>query len=91
LQRTLEELPATEPVVVVAEAVDAILSGESGLRFAHLWDAQVVEAEISRQMGLVMSAIEGLGAYDVSPLGKSLAPKLVVLRYGMKLWEIERD
>ncbi len=66
VERTLEQAPPVEPVVVVAEAVDAVAARERGLRGARLGDAQVVEAEIRRQVRLVVPGEERSCAHDVA-------------------------
>ena len=42
VDRALEDAPSAEPVVVVAEAFDAVFAGKLGLRVAGLRQAQVM-------------------------------------------------
>ena len=81
----------TEPVVVVAEAVDAVATRQFGLMLHDIDDPKVVETEVGRQAGLKMALENRRGLADVRPLGEALAPPLVVLGDGMKLWQVERD
>jgi hypothetical protein len=74
-----------EPVVPVAERFDPILPGQGSLRFPRLRHAQVVEAQIGREVGLVMPPEQRLGLRHVGPFCEPLAPPPVVLRDGMKL------
>src|ERR1043166_6619757 len=54
LERALEKAPALKPIMVIAEAVNAVFSGEPGLRFTNLAKAKVVNTKISRQVGLIV-------------------------------------
>ena len=75
----LEQAPPLEPVVVVAEAADAVSSSEICLRRTHLRDAEIVEAEVGGYVGLVVSSVQRISACDVDPVGEPFAPPLVVL------------
>src|SRR6478735_7492123 len=54
LEWPFEESLTVEPVVVIAEAVDAVTSGKRRLRFASLGKSQVVEAQIPGEVWLVV-------------------------------------
>ena len=68
-----------EPVVVVDEARDAVLSGQVGLGRPHIGIPEVVVAQLAWDMGLVVPGIERAGRGHVRPLGEALAPPFVVL------------
>ena len=91
VEGALQQPLPLEPVVVVAEAVDAVLPGEVGLGLARLGQAQVVEAEVRRQLRLVVAPEQRLGLGDVGPLRESLPPPFVVLGDGVELGEVEGD
>ena len=91
LDRALQQPVAVEPVVVVAEAADAVLPRQRRLRGARLGQAQVVEAELARQVRLVMALVERPRLGDVAPLGEALAPPGVVLRDRVELRQHDGD
>ena len=80
-----------EPVMPVAETLDAGLTGQLGLPLAHHGVKQVVVAQLARHLGLDVAFEERFGPPDVCPLGESLAPPLVVLRNLVELWQIKGD
>ena len=88
-ERPLQQSAAVEPVVVVDEAVDAVLPGQVGLCGPHLGHPQVVVAELARNMGLIVPRKQGAALGHVVPLGEALAPPLVVLGNGVVLGKIE--
>ena len=61
VERSLEQAPAGEPVVPVAERRDAMPLGERGLRVAGLGQPQVVEAELARQLRLFVARGTAVG------------------------------
>ena len=65
--------------------------GQFRLGLAHFRQTQVVEAQIGRQMGLVVAGVERPCPGDVSPFRESLAPPLIILRYRMILGKVEGD
>src|SRR4029079_11271076 len=85
----LDDALASEPVVVIAERLDAVLPCELGLGDAGLRQTQVVEAEVRRDVRLVMAREHRLRPGGVGPLGKSLSPPFIVLRNGMILRKVE--
>ena len=87
----LQQPPALEPVVVVAEGVDAVLAGQRRLGRAGLGEAQIVEAQVRRQLGLLVAREARPRPGDVGPLGEALAPPLVVLGGGVVLGQVEGD
>src|SRR5581483_645977 len=91
VERPLEEAPAAEPIVVVAEPVNAVRAGELRLLVAHLRDPEVVEPELGRQVGLVVALEPRPGRGDVRPLGEARAPPPVILRDRMELRQVEGD
>ncbi len=88
-ERPLEQPAAVEPVVVVDEAVHAVLLGQFGLCDPHLGHPQVVVAELSRELGLIVAGKQRAGLGHVVPLGEALAPPFVVLGDGVVLGKIE--
>ena len=90
-QGHFQKAPPTEPVIVVAEAVDAVAAGQVGLLFHHLRDAQVVIAEIRGLARLVMALVIRLGLGHIDPFRETRAPPLVVFRDRMELRQIEGD
>ena len=81
-------LAVAEPVVIVAEALNAGLAGQRCLLLAHLRQAQVVEAQVGRDARLVMAAEQRLGLGNISPLGESFSPPFVIFWDGVVLWKI---
>src|SRR5262245_53048119 len=61
------------------------------LRLAHLWRTQVVEAEVRRQMRLIVAVEERPRLRGVRPLGEASAPPAVVLRNRIELRQVERQ
>ena len=91
-ERALEQAPpVAEPVVVVAERVDAMGPGQLGLGGAGLWHAQVVETQVGRQVGLPVSAVQGHGLGHVRPFREALAPPPVVFGNGVVLGQVDGD
>ena len=56
-KRALQHAATGEPIMVVAEPLDAMLAGEIGLRGTRLGDPQIVEAEVGRQAQPPLSAL----------------------------------
>ena len=86
---TLQQLLTTEPIVVVAEAMDAVLAGEIGLLLTHLRKTEVVVAEICGKVGLVVAGKERGGSGYIAPLGETRAPPLIVFRNRVILGEVK--
>ena len=84
-----QNTPAVEPVMVVTEAVDAVLSCQFGLRLTRLGKSQVVEAEVCRQVRLFMTPEQRFSLGDIGPLGESFAPPFVIFGNGVVLGEVE--
>ena len=92
LHRLLQDPPAVEPVVVEAEAVDAVAAGHLGLPLEHALIVEVVVADVEvGHMGLVVAFEHRPAAADVGPLGEALAPPLVVFLHAMELRQVDRD
>src|ERR1700722_1670562 len=88
---TLEQSPSREPVVPVAEPRDSMTLREIGLCFSHLPNPQIVEAELPGQMWLHVPTEKWTSPCHIRPLGETLSPPPVVLRYRMELWEVVRN
>jgi len=71
--------------------VNAVLAGERRLCSARFRHTEIVEAEIGRQVRLVVAGEERTGASDAAPFGESVAPPRVVFGDRMELREVERD
>ena len=55
IQWALEDAAPGEPIVVVAEPVDAVLLGKLGLRSTGLGKAEIVKSEVGRYMRLIVT------------------------------------
>src|SRR6185295_16061666 len=85
VERLLEQPLSAEPVVVVAERIDAMLAGEVRLRDACARIGEIVVAELRRLVRLRVTGKDGSAAPNVGPLGKSLTPPGIVLRDTVEL------
>lgn len=52
--------------------------------------AQIVVAEVCREMGLVVVRKKWFGLCNVAPFGEAGAPPMVIFGNRVKLWEQER-
>ena len=77
--------------MVVAEAVDARITRKLRLPLSRFRKPKVIEAEIRRDVWLIVVWEERPGARHVAPFRKPFAPPLVVLRNRMELRQVERD
>src|SRR5262249_39876632 len=91
VEGSLEQTLAMEPIMPVTKALDTVFSGQLRLGRPDLREAEVVEAQVRRQVRLVMSAKQGPRPRHVGPLREAFPPPLVVLRNGMELRQIKRD
>ncbi len=87
--RALKQLLTAEPIVVIAEAINAVKASEIGLLLADFRKAQIVVAEICGEMGLVVAGEERRGSGHVAPLGETRAPPLVIIWNGVVLGEVK--
>ena len=78
-----------EPIVVIAERVDAVGLRQLDLLAANLTKPQVIKAEIRRQVRLIVAFKERLCLCGVGPFRETLTPPCVVLGYRMKLREVK--
>lgn len=76
--------------MVVAEGADAVLGSKGRLRLAGLWEAEIIEAEVRREVRLIVAGEQRPAANDLRPLGETLAPPLIVLRDRVELGQVER-
>ena len=91
-ERALKEpFAASEPVVPVAKALYPVFPRHVRLLFPSLGQAQVIEPEVCREVGLLVPYEQGLGLGGVGPLGESRSPPRVVLGDRVKLWEVKGD
>jgi hypothetical protein len=91
VQWPCEQAAALEPVVPVAERLNAVRAGEFRLLLAHLRDAKVVVAEHGRSPWLLVPLEERPRLDDVRPLGEPWPPPCIVFVYRVELWQIERN
>src|SRR5205807_466385 len=87
----LQQPLSTEPIVVIAEALDTVRRGELGLSGPRLGRAKVVEAEVRWNVWLIMAPKLGLGAGNVEPIRESHAPPAVILRNRVVLRKVESN
>src|SRR5690606_16768842 len=76
--RPVQEPSTTEPVVPVAEPLEAGAPGQFGLRAPALGETEVVEPEVGRDPRLTVSAEEARRGRDGCPLGEAGTPPTVV-------------
>jgi hypothetical protein len=70
LERALDDAPAVaEPIMPVAERTHAGIAGQLRLRLAYFRHAQIVKAEIGRQMRLPMAGKQRFGLSNIGPFG----------------------
>ena len=89
--RLQDPATAAEPVVPVAERLDAVLLRQRGLGLSGLRQPQVVEAEVRGQRGLPVTGVERARLGGVRPLGEPRAPPRVVLGDRVELRQEEGD
>ena len=90
--RRLEQPLAAEPVEVEAEPAEPVQLGELGLPLHHAFvGEQIVVAEFSRFVGLIVTFELRRRRAHFGPLGEARAPPVVVLRDRMKLRQVKRD
>ena len=89
LERPRQHAAAAEIVVVDAEALDAVAARQHRLAGQRVGVAQVVVAEIGRQMRLVMAGVARPRLHHVGPFGEAGAPPQVVLRRRVELRQVE--
>src|SRR6185369_14517442 len=85
VERALKNALPFEPVVVVAEAVNAIPPRKLELSVGRFGEAQVVVAQARRAARLKMAVEERLAPANVGPFREPFPPPLVVFRRGVKL------
>ena len=73
----------------LAEAMDAVLAGDIGLLLSYFRKAQVVVAEVCREMVLVVAEEEWGGSGHIAPLGETRAPPCIVFRDRVLLGEMQ--
>jgi hypothetical protein len=77
--------------VVYAKPVKAITSCKCCLLIQDLRNTQIVKAQATRKVGLIVARKSRIGPRNVCPFGKALTPPLIVLPYSVKLWKIIGD
>jgi len=73
--------PTTEPIMVIAEALNAVLAGHFCLIKARLFQAQIIEPQIRGNTRLIMPSEQRTSGTHVCPLCEPRAPPLVVFGY----------
>src|SRR5258705_14021403 len=87
----LQEPLSVEPVIVVAEPVDAITLRQRSLLLHDLVDTQIVEAKIGGRMWLVMPHAGRVPPGNGGPSPETLAPTLVVFGNWVRLRQAKSD
>src|SRR5437762_4661349 len=77
--------------MVIAEAVDAVLSGKLCLRLSHLRESQVIEAEVGWKVRLIVPGKKRARLRYIAPLGEARPPPFVVFGDRVVLRKIESD
>ena len=91
VEGAFEDASAGEPIVPVAEGFHAGGASEIGLGGARFGDAEVIEAEVGGESGLVVIGEEGFRFGDIGPFGEACAPPLAIFGDGVELGEVESD
>src|SRR5262249_14338248 len=91
VEGALQDAPAGEPVVGVAETMNAVLPLELRLGRARLRRTAVVEPEAGGRLRLIMALEQRPRRGNARPFGEALAPPCVILGDRMVLRQIERD
>ena len=89
LKGPLQQPTAAEPVEVVAEAIDAVLSGELCLCRARITREQIVGAQLTGQVRNRVPRIQRLRGRHVLPVGEALPPPGIVLWDTVVLGQVE--
>ena len=74
-----------------AEPVDAIFAGQFDLAAHGFGTGQIIEPDVVRNMGLVVTDEMGHRLCDVRPLSEAFPVPKIVFRNGMKLRQVKRD
>jgi len=85
VNRALEQSTAVEPVVPVAEALDAVALRQLGLGGPRIRQSQIVITHVRGQSRLIMPPEKGFGLGDVRPLREPFTPPPIVLGDRVKL------
>ena len=80
-----------KPVMPIAKTFDSGISRKLSLRLSCLWNAQIIEAQVSRNSRLIMPMKIFFSFCNISPFSKALAPPFIILRNRMKLRKIKGD
>ena len=78
IDRAFQQPKASQPIVIITESFDSVFLGETGLRGPCLWEPEIVETKIGRQIGLTMPSEKWLGLYGIGPFGKPFSPPFIV-------------
>ena len=84
-------LAVPEPIVPVAESLDAVFPGQVGLGYAAFRKPEVVETKVLRDPRLAVSREQGLRAGDADPFRVAFSPEPVVLRGRVELRQVQRN
>src|SRR4051812_3099478 len=91
LKRSFGQAASGEPVVPVAERLDAVTLGQRGLGLPCLCEPKIIETELARQLRLLVARKQGSRPGDVRPFGEARAPPFIVLLDGVELRQVVRD
>src|SRR5258707_11434808 len=68
VKRTLQQSSSFEPIMIIAKAVDAILTGQVSLSLSGFRKTQIIEPEIRRKVGLIMPLECGFRVGHIRPV-----------------------
>src|SRR5436190_23083632 len=75
--------------MVITEPLNAVATRQSSLSFSGFRHAEIIEAEIGGDVGLVMPVEHRFGLGHICPLGEALPPPFVVLWYRVELGQVQ--
>ena len=90
-ERPVEQPPTIKPIVVKAEATDAVSLREESLLSEVFLKAQIIEPESLGKLWLIVANKPRQCLRDIGPLRKPFAPPQIVFRDWMELWKIVRN
>src|SRR4051794_27505388 len=74
--------------MVITKAIYSMLFCKSCLCNACFFETKVIEAEVRRQMRLIVIFKQCLSLYYIRPFCKTFTPPFIIFRYWMKLRKV---
>ena len=68
----------TKPIVPIKETCYSCFTCQRSLLFTHLWNTQVIVAQVGRNLRLVMAFPQRFSLTNVCPFGKSFPPPFII-------------